>query len=162
MKEIALSSGEMALVDDQDYDFLSRFNWQNTDGYASTRRSFTLAPKVYVVKRFFMHRLILDPPPGIEPDHIDRNRLNNQRSNLRLVTRVENMMNKSPYSNNTSGYRGVRLENGHWRADIRHYGQRIFLGYFPTAEDAARAWNSKALELRGENAWINPVLDTSS
>jgi len=81
MREILLSRGHVALVDDADFDWLSRSKWHcSNDGYA-------------VSGVVVMHRLIMDAPDGMEVDHIDRNKLNNRRSNLRVCTHAENMRN---------------------------------------------------------------------
>ena len=108
-----------------------------------------------------MHRVVLQRVVG-RPltrddivDHINHNGLDNRRPNLRLATRSQNAANLGPYANNTSGYKGVDFNRGKWRARIREGGVRYFLGYFETAEDAARAYDTKAHELFGEFASLN-------
>lgn len=88
MKEIPLTRGQLAIVDDHWIDRLSRYNWAcSPSGYAYTRSgAFTL----------YMHRLIAKTPKGMEADHINRNRLDNQESNLRNVTHAENCKNRGP------------------------------------------------------------------
>ena len=88
-------------------------------------------------------------------DHINHDPLDNHRHNLRLATRSQNAANVGPYANNTSGYKGVDFNQGKWRARITQHGKRHFLGTFDTAEEAARAYDSKALELFGEFASLN-------
>ena len=88
-------------------------------------------------------------------DHINQDPLDNRRQNLRLATRSQNAANLGPYANNTSGYKGVDFNRGKWRARITQDGVRYFLGTFDTAEDAARAYDQKALELFGEFASLN-------
>ncbi len=91
MKEIPLTQGKVALVDDEDYEYLTQWKWCY-NRYAVR----CIGPKNHR-QRIAMHQVILNPPEGLETDHIDRNKLNNQRSNLRAVTRSENMQNKAPY-----------------------------------------------------------------
>ena len=90
MREIVMNTGNVALVDDADYEWLSRFHWtEHPQGYAmfynpETKRS------------MFMHRFLMGAQPGQIIDHIDRNKANNQRNNLRFCTHAENMRNRNP------------------------------------------------------------------
>ena len=90
-------------------------------------------------------------------DHKDRNCLNNHLSNLRWCTRKENNQNRSKNKNGTSIYKGVSFEktNNKWRAQIKHNGQRIHLGYFTNESDAGKAYDRKASELFGVFAKLN-------
>jgi AP2 domain len=156
MREIPLSNSNLvALVDDEDHHFLSRITWcLKSNGYAGN------------TKFGNMHVLIMGSrTDGLETDHIDRNKLNNQKTNLRRVSRQMNVLNVGIKSNNTSGFRGVvkvrrdcRLSNP-WaaRIDMRMEGRKksLHLGYFATAEEAARAYDAKARELHGEYAYQN-------
>ncbi|MEC0328736.1 HNH endonuclease [Paenibacillus macerans] len=109
-----------------------------------------------------MHRYLTDAPKGTVVDHINGNKLDNRRENLRIVSQTENQANRhSPNRNNTTGYRGVS-----WHKAARKYeagtnfgGQRQFLGLFDTAKEAARAYNAKTLELFGEYARLNVIPD---
>jgi hypothetical protein len=86
--------------------------------------------------------------------------LNCRRSNLRRATRQQNIWNTEPArKQGTSRYKGVFFcgRTGRFRARIVHNRQRIYLGYFDSEEDAARAYNTKAAELFGEFAYLNPV-----
>jgi hypothetical protein len=89
-----------------------------------------------------MHRLLTDAPLGLMVDHIDRNGLNNQRSNLRLVTNAENGQNRTLHqrNNKSSGVRGVtKTEQGRWRASYILNQQYYHVGIFDTVEEAAEA-----------------------
>lgn len=93
-------------------------------------------------KRYLVHNLIwimhYGPiPQGFEPDHIDHNGLNNLIDNLRLVTHIKNLHNKSMQVNNSSGVNGVSYSTSHkkWRARIQVRGKEIFLGYFDSEKD---------------------------
>lgn len=152
MKTIPLTQGQVALVDDEDYEFLIGFRWfayfNSYNWYAVKKNS----------KR--MHRLIMERiKPGFkgEIDHIDGNGLNNQRSNLRIATHSQNLANKGPQENNTSGYKGVSWdkEKQKWRAQIQYRGVISFLGYFDSEIKAAITYDYAALRLFGEFARTN-------
>jgi len=175
MKEIPLSKqgpknlGKyVALVDDDDYETLIKMRWsvykkEWTSAYASTG--------IYIdgkKKWVTMHRFILGlTDPKMIVDHIDHNGLNNQRSNLRLCSVSQNAANRVKRQK-TSVYKGVclhkqKLKNGFheiWIAQIRHQGNKTYLGVFKKEIDAAIAYNIKALELFGEFACINKIPTT--
>ncbi|MBE3141457.1 MAG: HNH endonuclease [Thermoplasmata archaeon] len=104
----------------------------------------------------YIHRLIMNAPHGIDVDHIDMDKLNNQRGNLRLCTRSQNMMNSGKRANNVSGYKGVSLVGGKYiRAQIRVNGEKIHLGNFPDSISAAKAHDEVARKYHGEFARTN-------
>jgi hypothetical protein len=140
MKEIIALHGETIQVDDEDYKMLSRYRWYLSEGYAYTRD-------------ISMARMIMDPSAGLVVDHIDHNKLNNKRSNLRICTQKQNNQNRPQKYKNITGYRGVSSanRNGWFHARISHK----FIGSFPTAEEAARAYDEKAKEKYGEFAVLN-------
>lgn len=105
----------------------------------------------------YLGRLIVSCPSGMVVDHINGDKKDNRRENLRVCTQQENLVNRCLGKNNTSGYRGVYWHNGMWVAEIKHRGVKFFLGRHETPEDAARAFNQKATELRGANARLNQV-----
>jgi hypothetical protein len=152
-KEIPLSRGLFALVDDEDYPRLSAYKWNLTsDGYAARH---DVPPQR---KTILMHREIISAPSGFEVDHIDGCRINNQKSNLRLATRTENRRNLKPYRSNSTGFKGVvRTRTGFWAARIGLDGKKIHLGQYATPEEAALAYNLAALKYFGEFAKLNPV-----
>lgn len=149
MREIVLTQGKVALVDDEDYEFLNQFKWlYHNKGYADRN-----LPRVNSKqKRQSMHRLINNTPEGFETDHIDGNKLNNQRSNLRMATPSQNQWNTNKRINNTSGFKGVSWHKGtkKWQAKINFKGKRKYLGLFDTPEAASQAYESKAKELFAE------------
>lgn len=167
MKKIPLSqqgkhAGKyFALVDDEDYQNLSKYNWsvfnQNKKiKYAARKIRVNKIPKI-----LFMHRIILRCPPNLFGDHIDGDGLNNQKYNLRIATKQNNNSNKTKLLRNISGFKGVG-----YRKDIKKFSARIcfnykeiFLGYFNTNVEAAKAYNKKALELFGEFANINQICE---
>lgn len=149
MKQIPLSQGKFALVDDDMYETINKRPWQlSTKGYAVNRsRGVTT----------HMHRLVLPPPDGMFIDHIDGDKLNNQRSNLRVCTNQQNHANRGLNKNNTSGYKGVIVNGSKWEARIKFNYKTLHLGSFSDIIDAAQMYNAKAKELFGEFARLNEI-----
>lgn len=153
-KEIKLANNKgIVLVDDEDYNWLNQFKWSLNHGYAHANL------REGKNKNVRMHRLLLNVAKEMQTDHIDNNRLNNQKNNLRVVTNLQNIMNKSSYKNRTSNYKGVHYEKQtkRWRSLISLNNNRFFLGRFKIEIDAAKAYNEKAIELFGEYAKLNEV-----
>lgn len=148
-KEIPLTQGKVALVDAEDYEKLSDFKWSYDGRYA--RRTDKENKKVY------MHRVILEAGKGEIVDHINRNKLDNRKSNLRKASYQQNSSNSKLHRHNTSGYRGVYRWKNYWRAAVTYEGKQISCGYYETKEEAAQAYNEKARELFGEFAYVNKV-----
>lgn len=151
MAEIPLTQGFVALVDDEDYEFLSQWSWcykiTKKGGYACRGTRIGGKPKMY-----YMHRTIMDEP-ACQVDHRNGNKLDNRRSNLRLATSEQNRQNQPKRSDNTSGFKGVSYDKnrGRWKATVR--GRLI--GRFATAEEAARVCDREARLLYGEFAVLN-------
>lgn len=150
MKEIKLTKGYVALVDDEDFDYLRQWKWhvdvQKWSVYA-VRASIKEGKTINVL----MHRALLNPPIGVEIDHIDRNGLNNQRGNLRVCTHSQNSMNRK--YKNASGYIGVYYHYDNLKSGIKKRiyscikvnGIQIYLGSFITETDAATAYDNAAI-----------------
>lgn len=156
MKFIPLTRDKEAIVDDDDFEYLSQWKWHClANGYAA-RRQYENGRKggnTYIR----MHRLVNKTPDGLFTDHINGNKLDNRKSNLRDCTYTENNVSKPPTSSNTSGYKGVSFSKGmnKWHAQIRKSGEHWDLGYFDSPREAAQAYNDKAREIYGEFAWVN-------
>lgn len=129
---IPLSKGQTTIVDEADYDALmavGRWCYSNS-GYAVHYYTDEYGQR----KTLYMHRLIMARmlkdgiPPGMQVDHVSRDRLQNRRLNLRLATRSQNQANKGIPVNNTSQYKGVTFNSGRWEARIRYQGKRLHLG----------------------------------
>jgi len=155
-KTIALTQGKVALVDDEDCEWLNAWKWaywpEKYTGYAGRR----IYQKDKSRKRIRMHRVILNPPPNMEIDHINGNGLDNRRCNLRICTHSQNLANQRK-CRGTSQYKGVCWDKGRWRAQVSSAGQNIHLGYFKIEMDAAIAYNQAAQRLHGEYARLNPI-----
>ncbi len=154
MKEIPLTSGGYAIVDDADFPMLSKFSWMNSNGYAVN-----VTQKDNKRTRTRMHRLILGDRVKKYTDHINGNKLDNRRVNLRPCTNAENMRNIPPKKQNTSGYKGVTWQNdcSRWKAQIKVNYKNIHIGIFKIKKDAAIAYNEAALKHFGQFAWLNTV-----
>lgn len=154
-KNIALSQGKVALVDDTDHQWLSQWKWHyHCMGYAA--RHIRCNGKRTTIA---MHQMILNPPLGLEPDHINGNGLDNRRSNLRLCTRRQNNMNAKKQAGCSSIYKGVswHKHSRQWRAQIRINSQQHHLGLFNDEREAAIVYDKAALEHFGEFAWLNII-----
>lgn len=155
MRAVKISNGMLAVVDDSDFDRVNSRNWYFDDvGYARTnewrdgRKS--AAPR--------MHRFILnDIPANLHIDHINGNKLDNRRSNLRVCTASQNASNRGAQSNNSTGFKGVCYDKarGRFKAEIAYGGKRKHIGRFDTALEAAQAYNDAALKYHGEFAFLN-------
>jgi hypothetical protein len=146
MKEIQLTKGKVAIVDDEDFERLSSLKWCMGSKYA--------VHGVYdgqKVRHIFMHRLIMGNPEGKQVDHINLDKLDNRKENLRICTRSQNGANKKAQKNNKCGYKGVSLNKGkYYRAQIKINKKVIHLGMFKTAEEAAEMYKAAAKAFHGD------------
>lgn len=155
MKMITLTRGRTCVVDDDDYAELMKHSWSfSNGGYA--KRGTRVSGKITTV---CMHRQVMDAPFGYEVDHINHDKLDNRRENLRICTRGQNVHNYVVMVSNTSGYKGVHWHKvaNKWQARIRINYTRINLGLFINKDDAARAYNEAAIRLHGEFAVLNKL-----
>lgn len=149
MKTISLKNSQLpVLVDDALEYVLSNYSWcLSRSGYAYYRH-------------MFMHRELLGLSKGdnLQVDHIDCNKLNNQISNLRVVTRGENNIARRLVKTSTSGFKGVTKVKEKWQAQIKFNRKYMYLGQFGSAEEAAAVYDKKAVELFGAVARTNKEL----
>ena len=162
MKEIRLTQGKVALVDDEDYEKLSQFRWyawrdpKNDRYYAGRNITLQQKPKLKATSIKMAREILGVTDPKTHVDHIDGNTLNNVRSNLREATPTQNQANRTASSRiNSLGFRGIAFDTRSgrskpWRAQINLNGKRTTLGTFASAEEAARAFDKAAKELYGE------------
>jgi len=147
MKKITLTNGGYAIVDDDRYDELSKFNWyKHTMGYAVT----TIKSKTTL-----MHRYLINAESGKSTDHINRNKLDNRIENLRVCNQSENQANK--IMKNKSGHKGIVWDKSRklWRARINKNGIEYHLGRFKKISEAIKAYRKGAESLYGEFALIS-------
>lgn len=156
MKTIELTKGRVALVDDEDYEWLILFKWHCTSkGYAS-RSVYNSETKK--MGRVYMHRLIVGiTDSSSQIDHIDGNRLNNQRENLRLANFSQNQANSPKEKGKTSRFKGVTWNKTgkSWMSVIIVNAQNMYLGNYQTQEAAALAYNDAAIKYFGSFALLN-------
>lgn len=117
-----------------------------------------------VTPRFRAHlsRVLMNAPSHMEVDHISGDPMDNRKCNLRVCTRVENSRNTKSHAQGRSQYKGCsynRTQGGKrkWKAELHNQGTRHYLGYFLTADEAATAYNEKALEVFGTFARVNVI-----
>jgi len=157
MKQIPLSQGKFALIDDEDYERVSKYKWCiNSNGYAVTNYRDSNGEK----KAMKMHRFILNLIKGDSfVDHIDTIRINNQKHNLRTASCSENLRNQKINKNNKSGFKGVRLHKASklYAAQIGINGKTKIIGYFKCKIEAAKAYNEAAINHFGKFANLNEI-----
>jgi hypothetical protein len=152
--ECLLPNGNSFLIDIQDYPVVSRYRWVKTrEGYFSAscgKRN----------SHITLHRLIMNPPAGTLVDHIDGNKNNCRRRNMRLTDYAGNARNIQTQKNNKCGLKGVywASDRNKWRAEITADGRHIHIGSFDTREAAARAYDKYALSCFGEFAKTNEMM----
>lgn len=151
-KEIPLTQGKVALVDDDDFERLIVSKWcVSAQGYAIRHlRKFQFGSTM-------MHREILGAPKDMDVDHVNLNKLDNRRVNLRLCKMSQNIANSGKRKNNTSGYKGVSWskQNKKWYACIKVNRKTIDLGRYDNILDAVEAHDVAAKKYFGEFARIN-------
>lgn len=152
MKRIPLTKGKFALIDDEDFSSISRWNWSIT-----STRYYLYAHRRDGRRLVKMHRFILSAPTNKVVDHINGNGLDNRKINLRLCSPAENARNQRKHKNNVSGFRGVSWckREKKWVAYVAKDGVKKFVGYFKNKKLAALARDQKATSLHGEFAKLN-------
>ena len=149
MKQILLTQGKIALVDDSDFEELSKYKWyaaQNTMTFYAVRGDYSGKKR----KTISMHRQIMNAQKGQEIDHKSNNGLDNRRRNLRFCTHSQNMCNQQK-TRGSSGFKGVCWLKKKWMARV----QQIYLGCFDSEIEAARVYDNAAKKYFGEFAYTN-------
>lgn len=151
-KQIPLTQGQFAIVDDEDFERLNQHKWYFNQGYAVH-----CVGKRPNYKQILMHREIMKPLPGFQIDHINHKKLDNRRINLRICNNSENSRNRAHLQKSSSKYKGVtwHKKDKRWIAQIKICGKQKRIGAFKDEAKAARAYNKKAIELFGKFARLN-------
>lgn len=155
-EEIVLTQGQVAIIDDADFPFISRFKWcahKRRKGYVAVR-NIKIPGKGW--RPINMSRFLLNPSDNSFVDHINGNGLDNRRANLRFATPAQNQYNRAKNKNSASRFKGVRRDGkGHWMAAITYKRKAIHLGTFSTEKTAAHAYDVGAKILFREYARFN-------
>ena len=153
MAEIKLLRGEAALVDDEDLERVSQFQWRrDSNGYVSRSEGNS---KHGTYTTIYLHRVIMNAGPGEEVDHRHGNRLDNRKTELRCCSHRQNICNGKKKSNAaTSKFKGVswNSQNMKYEVHIRAEGKHMFLGYFGDEVKAHEAYKNAAIKYHGEFA----------
>lgn len=149
IRGIVLTRGRVAIVDAEDYEMLSQFNWCVNGGYA------------YNTACGPMHRFLLAPPSGAMVDHMNGDKLDNRRSNLRICSNSQNQANRQVFRG-VSPFKGVvwqkrKNNTGAWKAQLVVRGEIKYLGVFDTDVEAAAAYNAAAIDHFGDFAFLNDL-----
>ncbi len=153
-KQIPLSRDKFVVVDDDVYEWASQYKWyahRSGNTFYACRKGGVWPFR----KAIYLHREIMQAPSNVMVDHTNNNGLDCRRANMRLCTQTENNRNASRRTDNTSGYRGVDLHRGKWRARIKFDGKQVSLGGYDTPEAAAVAYDAAAKRHYGEFAKTN-------
>lgn len=160
-KEILINTRKsghvVALVDDEDYERIIKLKW-NLGGDKGWLYAQGRWVEDGILKTIVMHRFVMNAAPGQIVDHINGNRLDNRKANLRFATNSENLRNRLRLNKlNVSGFHGVSWNktNHNWRAVIGHHNHVHHIGCFKDPAEAARAYDEAAKRLHGEFATLN-------
>jgi hypothetical protein len=145
---IKLTQGQVALISEDDYAHVDLHKWSLSNGYAASR----IKGRV-----IYLHRFIMNAPAGVGVDHIDGDKFNNRRENLRIASQRQNAQNRARHRQGASGYKGVslRADTGKFTAHITVDYKKRNLGCFTTPVEAARAYDVAARQYFGEFARLN-------
>ena len=148
MKEIELTLGKKALVDDADYEWLSQYSWSACKGKYTIYALRSGKNKAGKFINIAMHREIMQTPDGLLTDHIDGNGLNNQRTNLRICSAGQNQHNSSPHKNRSSKFKGVSWKKSgkKWVVRIQLNYKSKHIGVYKTEIEASNAFQDMLLK----------------
>lgn len=154
MKNIQLSNGKLVIVDDSDHELLSKYKWHFTKGGYAIRSEGPRKKRIQI----YMHRQIMDAKKGEYVDHINLDKLDCRRENMRICTNQQNAFNqKKRRANCSSKYKGVTWwpRDSKWKAGIMVNYKHKNLGYYENERDAALVYDNAAKQYFGEFANLN-------
>lgn len=163
--DIPLTRGFKAVVDAADAAILLQYTWRSFTHKAASGKAYCYACRSGdegEPRTVFMHRQIMQAPAGFDVDHFDNNGLNNQRSNLRILTRGANAIRGLAHSENKSGFSGVHLINGLWYGRARKDGRTHNTASYSTPDEAYEARNRLLFELYGAHVFLNSDVSIGS
>ena len=155
--EIQLNKGIITIVDDEDFEYLNQWKWyllKSKTNYYAIRTS---KPENKLIQ---LHRVVIQAKQGEIVDHVNGDKLDNRKINLRICTKAQNNQNRKTSKLNKSGYNGVSwcIRNKKWVTQIQYENKKIHIGYYIDLIDAAKAFNDAAKKYHGEFAKLN-ILD---
>lgn len=159
-KAMKLNNGAECVVDDADCAFLMQWVWQiDSKGYAVRTVHLGKVDGNHRKTSIKMHRLLTAAPSGYQVDHVNGDKLDNRKKNLRICTNSQNQMNGASYRGSSSKFRGVsyRKRDKLWVAQIQKDKKKHHIGQFECEKDAALAYNAKAKHLFGEFVRLNVI-----
>lgn len=164
MKEVKLTKGYVAIVDDEDYDRVSNHKWRVDVIKRSDGSKTAYAKSAIKKKTVYLHRFVYGDTKGMHIDHIDGNPLNNSKSNLRTCTHSQNMKNRCIVTGASSQYKGVTwdVDSKKWRARICANKIVMSLGLYESEEEASRVYDMAAAKYFGDFARTNKPVDINS
>lgn len=149
MREIKLTKGYSTMVDDEDFDYLNQWKWQYADGYAVRSEYLGKINGKYKLKLIRMHRLIMKTPQGLDTDHINFNKLDNQKYNLRICSKSFNSLHRKKCNpTNNTGFLGVHFNKKRniFQVQVMRNYKVFFNGRFKSLNEAIQA-RQNALKL---------------
>ncbi len=152
VRYIPLTQGKVAIVDEEDYPSLIRYNWH------AVKSTQTFYVRSRVNNRVILiHRFIMNPPEAMVVDHINHNGLDNRRSNLRICTKEQNARNRKPNTSRNGKYKGVHFDKtrNKFKATIKCQEKSLSIGYYKNEIEAAKEYDKKAKHLFKEFAYLN-------
>lgn len=160
MKLIPLSQGKFTIVDDEDYErLISMGKWSYGNGYAVRVSNVIKDDGSKKSISINMSQVVIQSKKGVIVDHINRDRLDNRKCNLRVCTRTENNRNVGKKSTSAGRFKGVfwNKKAKIWYVRIGVNGKSKYIGCFKDDIEAARAYNEAAIKYHGEFANLNPI-----
>ena len=155
-KEIQLNKEIVSIVDDEDFEYLNQWKWYLLKSHTNYYAIRTSKPENKLIQ---LHRVVIKAKEGEFVDHINGNKLDNRKINLRICTKAQNSQNRKMSKFNKSGFNGVSwcIKNKKWVAQISCENKKIHIGYYIELKDAARAYNQAAQKYHGEFAKLNVI-----
>jgi hypothetical protein len=156
-QRIKLTRGKYAIVDPEDFERFNRYKWHCSQSNYAVRAATIKTEKGRKQVELFMHKVVCPPPQGLIVDHINRNRLDNRRANLRPATWTQNAWNRSKRSRQKTRYKGIRYQKDtkRWQVRLMIEGRRISFGCYNDEKEAAKAYDAAAKKHRGDYAVLN-------
>lgn len=150
MELIPLSKNKSAIVDDEDYEYLSKYHWYcSSSGYANRHPKMVRGVRK---GKIMMHREVMNTPDGMQTDHINGNKLDNRKSNLRIVNSAQNIWNSTLKSKGVTGIKNVSISNDGYQVRVMKNGKRYFLGVFKDLSKAVLVAEKARNKYYGEYA----------